>query len=84
VEWECTLHNSKSENSKNNPSLEVELGAWLMDMGRNPCAPQRSLDPSVSQRLGPLKTICHETDVFLDIYTRIRQAREKGSGLRVQ
>jgi len=36
--------------------------------GRYPCALQRSLDPSVSQRLGPVET-CQGTDVFLDIYT---------------
>ncbi|KAJ1620351.1 serine hydroxymethyltransferase-domain-containing protein [Pavlovales sp. CCMP2436] len=36
---------------------------------------ERSLDPSVSQRLGPVET-CHGTDVFLDIYTQRLRAHE--------
>ncbi|KAJ1641250.1 hypothetical protein T492DRAFT_151330 [Pavlovales sp. CCMP2436] len=35
---------------------------------RYPCALQRSLDPSVSQRLGPVET-CQVTDVNLDMYS---------------
>jgi hypothetical protein len=37
---------------------------------RYPAALKRSLDPSVSQRSGPVET-CQGTDVFLDIYTLI-------------
>ncbi|KAJ1626947.1 hypothetical protein T492DRAFT_193709 [Pavlovales sp. CCMP2436] len=44
--------------------------------GRYPCALLRSLDPSVSQRVGPVET-CQVTDVNLDIYTPQARAVRK-------
>jgi hypothetical protein len=58
----------KNKKASGSLSDSPTSGIRLASTGRRyPAALKRSLDPSVSQRSGPVET-CQGTDVFLDIY----------------